>query len=73
MVEDTTRQVRADSDQGSAARRAIAALRKRNIEVAPLLRRAGLSEHDLDNRQRRVSASAQVRLLEYAAEALGTR
>ena len=69
MVEDTTRQV-LPTATGFAARQAIAALRNRNIEVAPLLRRAGLSEHDLDNRQRRVSAIAQVRLLEYAAEAL---
>ena len=69
MVEDTTRQV-LPTATGFAARQAIAALRKRSIEVAPLLRRAGLSEHDLDNRQRRISANAQVRLLEYAAEAL---
>ena len=70
MVEDITWQV-LPTATGFAARQAIAALRKRNIEVAPLLRRAGLSEHDLDNRQRRVSAIAQVRLLEYVAEALG--
>ena len=70
MVEDIIRQV-LPTATGFAARQAIAALRKRNIEVAPLLRRAGLSEHDLDNRQRRVSAIAQVRLLECAAEALG--
>ena len=31
---------------GFAARQAIAALRKRNIATAPLLHRAGLSEHD---------------------------
>ncbi len=70
MVEDITRQV-PPTATGFAARQAIAALRKRNIEVAPLLRRVGLSERDLDNRQRRVSAIAQVRLLECAAEALG--
>jgi AraC-like DNA-binding protein len=70
MVEDTTGQV-LPTATGFAARQAIAALRKRNVEVAPLLRGAGLSEHDLDNRQRRVSAIAQVRLLESAAEALG--
>ncbi len=70
MVEDITRQV-LPTATGFAARQAIAALRKRNIEVAPLLRRVGLSERDLDNRQRRVSAIAQVRLLECAAEALG--
>jgi AraC-like DNA-binding protein len=35
-----------------------------------VLRRVGLSERDFDNRQRRISASAQSKLLEYAAEAL---
>ena len=70
MVEDTTRQV-LPTATGFAARQAIAALRKRNIEVAPLLRRVGLSEGDLDNRQRRISADAQAKLLECAAEALG--
>jgi hypothetical protein len=35
-----------------------------------LLQRASLSEHDFDNRQRRISAIAQGKLLEYAAEAL---
>src|SRR5580704_16097422 len=70
MIEGTTRQV-LPTATGFAARQAITVLRKRNIEVAPLLRRVGLSERDLDNRQRRLSAVAQVRLLEYAAEALG--
>ena len=69
-VEDPSRQV-LPTATGFAARQAIAELVKRNIEVAPLLRRVGLSEHDLDNRQRRISAIAQIRLLEYAAEALG--
>jgi AraC-like DNA-binding protein len=41
------------------------------IEVAPLLQHVGLSERDLDNRQHRVSANAQAKLLECAAEALG--
>ena len=44
---------------GFGARLAIAALKKHNVAVAPLLRRAGLSEHDLDNRQHRVSAASQ--------------
>ena len=70
MVEDTTRQD-LPTATGFAARQAIAVLRKRNVEVAPLLRRVGLLEHDFDNRQRRISAVAQVRLLESAAEALG--
>jgi AraC-like DNA-binding protein len=56
---------------GFAARQTLAVLQKRNIEIAPLLRRAGLSEHDLENRQRRISANAQAKLLECAAEALG--
>ena len=56
MIEDATRQV-LPTATGFAARQAIAVLRKRNIEVAPLLRRVGLSERDFDNRQRRVSAT----------------
>ena len=48
MVEDTTWQV-LPTATGFAARQAIAVLRKHNIEVAPLLRRAGLSERDFDN------------------------
>jgi len=41
MIEDTHRQVLLTAT-GFAARQAIAALRKHNIEVAPLLRHAGL-------------------------------
>ena len=70
MIEGVTQQV-LPTATGFAARQAIAALRKRDIEVAPLLRRVGLSEGDLDNRQRRISANAQAKLLECAAEALG--
>jgi hypothetical protein len=55
----------------SGSRQAIAVLRKRNIEVAPLLQHVGLSERDLDNRQGRISANAQAKLLECAADALG--
>src|SRR5580704_4097768 len=58
---------------GLAARRAIAALRKRNIDPTPLLRHVGLFEHDLKERQDRVSAVAQARLLELAADALHDR
>jgi hypothetical protein len=61
---------------GFAARQAIALLRKRNIAIAPLLRRAGLSEHDFlksaddgNSSNRRLSAAAQSKLLDYAAEA----
>ena len=70
MIDDTTRQV-LPTATGFAATQAIAALGKHKIDVAPLLRRVGLSERDFDNRQLRISAIAQVRLLEYAAEALG--
>jgi AraC-like DNA-binding protein len=70
MVEDIIRQV-LPTATGFAARQAIAVLRKRNIELAPLLRRVGLSERDLDNRQGRISANAQAKLLECAADALG--
>jgi hypothetical protein len=70
MIDGVTQQV-LPTATGFAARQAIAVLRKRNIEVAPLLRRVGLSEGDLDNRQRRISANAQAKLLECAAEALG--
>jgi Arabinose-binding domain of AraC transcription regulator, N-term len=52
-------------------------LRKRNIATAPLLLRAGLSEHELaraadesDGAPLRVSAAGQCKLLEYAAEAM---
>jgi AraC-like DNA-binding protein len=62
---------------GFAAREAIAALRNRHIVTAPLLRRAGLSEHDLalakgdgDPASRRISAVGQVKFLDYAAEAM---
>jgi AraC-like DNA-binding protein len=69
MTNETTRQV-PPTATGFAARQAIAAVRKRNIAVEPLLQRAGLSERDVES-QRRISAIAQSKLLEYAAEALG--
>jgi hypothetical protein len=55
---------------GFAARRAIAALRKRKLPLTPFLQRAGLSERNFDNRQHRISATAQGKLLENAAEAV---
>jgi AraC-like DNA-binding protein len=55
---------------GFAAGRAIVALRKRKLPLAPLLQRAGLSERSFDNRQHRISATAQGSFLEYAAEAV---
>jgi AraC-like DNA-binding protein len=70
-VTEETRRELLPSATGFAARRAIAVLRKRNVPVAPLLKRAGMSESDIDNRQARITALAQGKLLEYAAEALG--
>lgn len=60
---------------GFAARQAIAALRKRSVAIAPLLRRAGLSEGDLlapegNSSDHRISAVGQAKLLDYAAEAM---
>ncbi len=61
---------------GFAAREAIAMLRKHNIATAPLLHRAGLSEHGLaladesKGLPERVSAIGQCKFLEYAAEAM---
>ena len=55
---------------GFAARRVLAVLQKRKIDAAPLLRRVGLSDYSPDDRQQRISASSQARLVEYAAEAV---
>jgi AraC-like DNA-binding protein len=70
VTEETSRVV-LPSATGFAARQAIAVLRKHNVPIAPLLERAGVPEGDIDSRQRRISAMAQGKLLEYAAEALG--
>jgi AraC-like DNA-binding protein len=55
---------------GFAARRAVVALRNHNIDPAPLLERFGLSEQAVNEDEIRVSAAAQARFLESAAEAL---
>jgi AraC-like DNA-binding protein len=58
---------------GFAARHAIAALRRHNIATAPLLRRAGLPEHDFGDSNplhHRVPAAGQAKFLNYAAEAM---
>jgi AraC-like DNA-binding protein len=55
---------------GFAARLAVAALRGHDIDPAPLLKRLDLSEQAVNTDQIRISAAAQARLLEYAAEAL---
>jgi hypothetical protein len=58
------------SATGFAARQAIAILRRRDVPIASLLNRAGVSESDIDDPQRRIGAMAQGKLLEYAAETL---
>ena len=58
---------------GIAATLAIAALKTHNVTIAPLLQLAGLSAHDFDVRQQRISAASQGKFLEYAAEALDDR
>jgi AraC-like DNA-binding protein len=70
VTEETGRQI-LPSATGFAARQAIALLRKHNVPIDTLLSRAGVSASDIDNRQRRISALAQGKLLEYAGEALG--
>jgi len=55
---------------GFAARRAVVALRTHGVDPAPLLERFGLSEEAVNTDQIRVSAAAQARFLEAAAEAL---
>jgi hypothetical protein len=58
------------SATGFAARQAIAILRRRDVPIASLLNRAGVSESDIDDPHRRIGAMAQGKLLEYAAETL---
>jgi len=70
VTEETSRQV-LPSAVGFAARQAIVALHKHNVPIAALLKRAGISEGGFDNPQPRISAMAQGKLLEYAADALG--
>ena len=53
-----------------AAKLAITALKTHYVTIAPLLQRAGLSAHDFEVRQQRISAASQGKFLEYAAEAL---
>ncbi len=56
---------------GIAAKLTLAVLKKQNVALAPLLHRAGFSEHDFDGRQQqRISAASQGKFLEYAAEAM---
>jgi AraC-like DNA-binding protein len=76
-MEEETSQRGLPTTTGFAAREAIAMLRKHNIATAPLLLRAGLSEHGLaraanegNGLPQRVSAIGQCRFLDYAAEAM---
>ena len=78
MIEDRPR-LALPTATGFAAKEVIAALRKREIAVSPLLHRAGLSAHDLTRpaaddpigHLHRISAGGQAKLLDYAAEAVG--
>jgi hypothetical protein len=68
MAEENDQQV-LPTATAFAAKQAVAFLRKRNVAFGPLLRRAGLSERDIDDIPARISAAAQGKFLEYAAEA----
>ena len=69
IVDEMTRRA-LPTATGFAAARATAALEMRKIDPAPLLRRAGLKKPGPEDQPQRVSAAAQSRLLEYAADAL---
>jgi AraC-like DNA-binding protein len=63
------------SATGFAARRALSVLRERGVAVAPLLERAGLSEHDfgmgdVNTADQRMSATGQAKFLDCVAEVL---
>jgi AraC-like DNA-binding protein len=55
---------------GLAVKCALRALVKRQLDPQPLLKRAGLSDHDLNDPQVRFPVSNQGRFLQYAADAL---
>ena len=55
---------------GFATRLAVAALRKRDVPLAPFLQRAGLSVHDFEDQRSRISAAAQAKFLENVAGAM---
>ncbi len=69
MAEERIRQA-LPTVTGYGARLAIAVLKKHNVAIAPLLRRAGLSDDDVDHRLHRISAASQFKLFEYAAEVM---
>jgi AraC-like DNA-binding protein len=70
VTEETIRQA-LPTATGFAAKQVLVFLQKHNVTLAPLLRRAGLTERDFDSRSSRISAAAQSKLLEYAAEMTG--
>jgi AraC-like DNA-binding protein len=59
------------SASGGISRLVSARLRAAGVAPRPLLNRAGLTLAQIDNRQARVNAQSQIRLLELAAHALG--
>jgi AraC-like DNA-binding protein len=72
LTEDATSQG-LPTTMGFAAKQAIDALRRRNVAIAPVLREAGVSEHDLvasGPLHHRILAAGQSRLLDCAAEAI---
>lgn len=69
MTEEGSRQA-LPTVTGIAARLTIAILKRENVAVEPLLRRAGLSQRDFGGPQQRISAASQGKFLEYAAEAM---
>jgi len=72
VIGDTTNRL-LQSAAGFAARQAIAFLQKHNIATTSLLHAVGLSEHEFAgtmNVEHRLSAAAQAKLLEHAAEAM---
>ena len=54
-----------------ASKLAVAALERRDVQTAPLLKRAAISMRDIESPHGRVTIAAQAKFLEYAAEALG--
>ena len=55
---------------GFAARALVAELTRRKVALTPLLRRAGLTDRDLADREFRIPAATQGKLLELASETL---
>jgi AraC-like DNA-binding protein len=56
---------------GIMARLAVTRLRNAGVEADPLLKRAGLTARDVDDRLARLSVGAQIKFLDLAAAALG--